>query len=140
MPRLTNNRYLEVQHWLANAWRVDQRVFALVSPTEQWTLHDFFVPSWSLTDDELLGYRAKITSEQASLPQRAGRAFAQLDRAFAEFQANLPVPVSSKSVGKRRVVVHAVVRPSIDTDAMVRALTQLAQKLDAESGQDRPAA
>jgi hypothetical protein len=48
--------------------------------------------------------------------------------------------VSSKSVGKRRVIVHAVVRPAVDANAMVRALTQLAQKMDAESGHDRQAA
>jgi hypothetical protein len=77
MPRLTTADYLERRHWLANAWRVDQRVFALVSSAEQWTLHDFFVPSWSLTEDELLRYRAKISREQPRLPQRAGRAFAQ---------------------------------------------------------------
>lgn len=79
MPRLTNQHYLDLQHWLTDVWREHQWVFSLISPREQWHIHDYFVPDWSFTEEELLLHRSKMRAERPSLPAVAGRAVSRMN-------------------------------------------------------------
>jgi hypothetical protein len=136
MPGLTDHDYLNLQRWLTIIWSEHQPVFSLISPVEQWMLHDFFVPSWSLADEELIAFRAKVSSERPGLPAAAGRAAARLNARLEAAQASSPVGVE----GKRQVKVYAAVRPSVDTGSLARALLVAAETLDLESRTERPTA
>lgn len=78
-----------------------------------------------MSDDDLLRYRKRISNDQPSLPQCAGRALKKLQAAIEEGQT------------KPGLTVRAVARPSIDAGAMGRVLAKLARDLDK---QDRNAA
>ena len=126
MPRLTNYGYLDLQHWLTSVWRDSRKSFGLLSLLEQRYLHDYFVPSWQLKDEDLLRYRAKIGAEQPNLPAVAGRAASRLQKKMAEQQPLVPTPPA----GKRRVVVKAVIHPKPNEDLMSRALLRIMQDLE----------
>ena len=65
MPRLTNQRYLDINHDLALMWRTDDFTYGTLSPNELWDLHAYFVPYKSLTEAELIEHRKKISKEAA---------------------------------------------------------------------------
>jgi hypothetical protein len=105
-------------------------VFGFLNYQEQRYLHDYFVPSQDLTDVELIEHRAAVTAECSSLPQCAGRALRQLR---LELEAPTPVRIpagSTRSSGKRQVVVRAIARPEINEDRFVQALLKAAWDLD----------
>lgn len=74
MPRLTAKDYLRTHDRLRRLWMHDTRLFAELTPTEQWRLHNFFKPDKDWSDLELLQHREAITAERPSLPHLAGRA------------------------------------------------------------------
>lgn len=78
MPRLSTARYLDLHHRLRRLWGTDAGAFADFAYSEQTALHQFFVPSRDLGDDEMVRYREKVTARFPSLPQRAGRALRSL--------------------------------------------------------------
>lgn len=80
-----------------------------------------------MSDDDLIRYRKKISADQASLPQCAGRALKKLQRAIE----------TGSTTSGRKLQVRAVAKPSVDADAMGRVLAKLARELDK---QDRDAA
>lgn len=129
MPRLTSSDYLLLHGWLAELWAEQHgRAFGLISPRDQWYLHDYFVPSWTaLTEAELLAYRQKVASEHPSLPQCAGRAVRKLRH---ELAVAPPRTVGNPPVRQRKpVIVSAVAQPQIDLDGMARALLKAAEEL-----------
>lgn len=126
MPRLTNHDYFNLQHWLADLWRDSRKSFGLLSLIEQRHLHDYFVPSWHLNDEDLLRYRSKIGTEQPNLSAVAGRAASRLQKKMAEQQPR----VATSPAGKQRVVVKAVIHPKPNEDLMSRALLRVMQDLD----------
>jgi hypothetical protein len=126
MPRLTDHGYLEIQHWLGQIWRDHPQIFSLMSPAEQRRVHDYFMPSQEVTLEELLAHRQRVSTEQPSLPQCAGRALRKLREAI-EAQ---PAPASALvPTSKRQVVVRAVARPTIDGNVISRALLRAAEDL-----------
>jgi hypothetical protein len=50
------------------------------SEREQWLLHNYYHPSESLTDADLLQHRRTFSPQRSSLPQQAGRAQSTLHR------------------------------------------------------------
>lgn len=136
MPRLTTKNYLRTHDRLRGLWLHDIRLFAELTPTEQWQLHDFFRPDKDWSDLELLQYRDAIKAERPSLPHQAGRALEK----FWTLSANLAVrrvraakvPAgSAKRVRQqdRKFTVKAVARPEIDTQKLARAYIYLARDL-----------
>ena len=63
MPRLTNNRYLAVHTVLRRMWLEQKRLYSYLPAKQQWYLHHFYLPSESLSDQEMLEYRGTITAE-----------------------------------------------------------------------------
>lgn len=130
MPRLTPHDYLVLHDWLAELWESRLAVLGLVSPREQWYLHDYFVPSWtSLTEAELLAHRAKAAAEHRSLPQCAGRAVRKLHREIKAAKTRQTVELKPGAT-KQPAVVSAVVHPQIYADRMTRALLRAAKDLE----------
>jgi hypothetical protein len=74
MPRLNPAQYLESHRWLRSLWLECAQTFGLISHQDQRYLHDYFLPSLSINDHDLLRHRKKISADQPSLPQCAGRA------------------------------------------------------------------
>lgn len=55
-------------------WKDEPTTYGPLGHRDQVYLHDYFLPSLSMTQDDLLRYRKKISADQPSLPQCAGRA------------------------------------------------------------------
>ena len=136
MSRLTPKQYLRTHRQLRRFWLSDDRLYAELTPLEQWQLHDYFQPSKNLTDEELLAHREHITKERPSLPQQAGRALSKFQAWAAQLglarvrRAKAPIAMGGRRGGKRRdrhLTVKAVVRPEIDLDKLARALLAVAK-------------
>jgi hypothetical protein len=89
------------------------RLFAELSPREQWQLHDFFRPSHESTDLELLAHRHRISAERPSLPHQAGRALVKFQERAAQYallrvrMAKAPAAAKVRRQGDRRLSVKA---------------------------------
>lgn len=118
MPRQTSRKYFESRGLLTRWWSTNATTFGLVSQIDQRYLHDYFLPSVSMSDEDLLRYRKKVSAGQPSLPQCAGRALKKLQAAIEAGQT------------ASGLNVRAVARPSVDADAMGRVLAKLAHDLD----------
>jgi hypothetical protein len=117
MPRLTANDYLRTHDRLRKLWLQDEGVFAELSPTDQWLLHDFFMPSRERSDLELLMYRESVTTERPSLPHQAGRALSRFWESTARVgmhrvaRAKAPTSAGRVRQADRKLVVKALARP-----------------------------
>lgn len=139
MPRTTNNQYLSDRDWISQLWVDDKILFGELTPTAQWQLQQYFQPSLKLDDAALLGYRTVISQINPSLPQRAGRALAQLKLAVEERAADQAAPKQPISIGPNRHVSKAVVKPNLDLDRVARVFMRLAEQQD-DDASDRSAA
>lgn len=96
-------------------------------------LHHFFAPTDDFTDEQTLAHRAAVTSQYPSLPQSAGRAYANA----LTYLGTAPPPLSSppsaakppearhRPVRGGRIIVKTVRRPEIDVHKLIRILEQL---------------
>jgi hypothetical protein len=143
MPRLTTRDYLRTHDKLRRLWLRGPALFAEISPTDQWLLHDFFKPERDLTDLELLQHRDEITQQRPSLPHQAGRALNRFWDATAQLAvrrvARAKVPaVTAKRVRQadRHLTVKAIVKPELEAKKLARAFVWLAQqKLREQQGE-----
>lgn len=142
MPRLTAKQYLKAHDQLRRFWLRDNRLFAELTPTEQWQLHDYFKPDKDWSDLELLAHREQISKERPSLPHQAGRALAKFHDKAAHFalgkvhRAKHPVPAKIRKQGERNISLKAVVRPEIDAHKLTRAFVNLALERAKQQGVD----
>jgi integrase len=108
-------------------------LYAELSPTDQWLLHDFFQPDRVLTDLELLQHRDEITQQRPSLPHQAGRALERFWATAAQVglkrvaRAKVPAgPAKRVRQADRQIVVKGLVRPEVDVEKLARAFLRLA--------------
>lgn len=134
MPRLTTLNYLHQRAAVREEWQLrNGYAFAVLSPTEQFCIHDFFEPTKNLSPLEAVAHRKDITARRPSLPQQAGRAFARI-RPFLNMQLNpRPLkPVSERprtwSAGSRQVRVFSRVNPELDAKAFAKIIIELARQ------------
>lgn len=145
MPRLTRRDYITRHNFLKQIWAHHSELFAVLPVKQQWEVHRYYQLSHGLSEEQLVDYRKTIEREEASLPQRASKAYAQLDRVFryafevsegdgAKFRETVNRFTADKSVGhgKKRLRVGAVVKPEPDLERFSKALVELA-KDDADS-------
>lgn len=131
MPRLTDSEYLINRHLLIEVWEQHWGQLAELPTFAQRDLHRFYAMSKDLSDDEAIALRRDATAQEPSLPQQAGRAFAQLKRVMSDALARerepTPLAMQTGRRGKRRagtVRVHALARPEIDYERLARALLE----------------
>lgn len=138
MPRLTNQNYLRSHAQLRKLWLDNPRSYDDLKPNEQWALHEFFVPYEDCPDAELLTHRQRMTKQDPSLPQRAGRALAQYRQILAGRKS--PVVVTASPPGRQGypVVAHALMRPEIDMNKLSAGIYEAAKKYVAEHSKDLP--
>lgn len=77
MPRLAHSIYVDQREHLRKVWYLSGD-FSLLTPKEQWDLHKLYVVTQEMNDVELRLHRRLVKLADASLPQRAGRAYAKL--------------------------------------------------------------
>jgi hypothetical protein len=113
-------------------------LYSILTPTEQWELHDFYRLSEDLTKQQLIVHRHEITKRRPSLPHRAGKHRKKLFTVYllaakhsAGNQAHFNDIIRfyrrgiSHKFGNRRIRVAAVVNPQIDLERLARALIEL---------------
>jgi hypothetical protein len=135
VPRLTTHEYLRTHDKLRRLWLRDPKLFAELTPTDQWLLHDFFEPDRDLTDLELLQHRDEITQQRPSLPHQAGRALNRFWDATAQLavrriaRAKAPAtPAKRVRQADRHLAVKALVKPELDTKKLARVFLMMAQQ------------
>lgn len=97
--------------------------FVLLSPAEQWSLHEYYRFTEQLGCKQLLAHRAAVSTESPSLPQRAGRAYAHLRIFTARLEYYIGKEKKSQGkAGRRRVVILSEVHARIDPEAMAHIL------------------
>lgn len=140
MPRLSNELYLRRHNFLAKAWQDFARLYTILLPQDQWTVHRYYQPTKDLSDQELLDYRQQVTRDEPSLPARAGRLFVRMNRAFRtayeyaqgdqlRFYDSLWQQTAGARVhqhGKRQIRIAALARPEPDLEGLARVLVQMA--------------
>jgi hypothetical protein len=94
-------------------------------------LHEYYEPSTDLTNDQAITYRQAVTAKWPSLPQRAGKAYAEFTKVIARLEAT--PPPAKRTPGRRRtnksyvIRTDALVRPDVDFDKLARVLLAIAQ-------------
>jgi hypothetical protein len=113
---------------------------------QQLELHAFYQPSKNLTDDESSAHRQQISQEQPSLPNRAGKLFAEVERytrAIRERMEQQPpqdpaqrvrVPVGQT---QRHIHVLPLARSEVDIVKLAGALLDLAEQMQVEAASER---
>lgn len=137
MPRLTDATYLKQRRALVDDWIEGGGTFALVTPMEQLTLHEYYCPAEHLTDHEALAHRRHAGHETPSLPQRAGKAYTNRLKVLAiniaqtelAWQRKRRAPVRKKYQRDERgeVRVRATMRPQPNYDLLAKALLEHAR-------------
>lgn len=121
MPRKNNQTYLAQRAVVQREW-FERYGGALpyLSRSEQLELHRYFATTRDLFDEAALIYRRRISSGNPSLPQRAGRAFANLERAIAN-----PTELLLGGIPVRRGTLYVNGLAHADQNETIRRLTQL---------------
>lgn len=124
MPRLTDQAYLQQHLSLRRQWLDEpSRAFLLLSASEQWALHAFYLPSIRLGDQTLLEHREDISALFPSLPQRAGRALARLRMMEERLDVYRVAPKPARKKGAAyEVHILSEVYPQIDVDQFAKIL------------------
>jgi hypothetical protein len=78
MPRITHLYYSARREQLRKIWASGGWEFSLLTAREQWDLHEYYVITQDMTDQELRLHRRLVKQVDPSLPQRAGRTYAKL--------------------------------------------------------------
>jgi hypothetical protein len=130
MPRLTNDDFLYQRKKLRADWfNHHGSAFGRIPSRQQLELHAYFAVTHQLFEAEVLAHRKTIRREQRSLPQRAGRAYRQIE----PFLDRTMEPVTEASPGSH-IVASAVRRPQLD----VRPLSRVIIKKMAADAKKRP--
>lgn len=126
MPRLTDQTYLQQRRHLREHWLDEPtRAFLLLSSSEQWALHAYYLPSMKLDDNISLEHRHDISAYDLSLPQRAGRALSRLNLMilrlddYRDVAKAYPKP---KRGARYELRILSEVHPEIDIDQFVKIL------------------
>lgn len=121
--------------------------FTTLTYNQQRALHDYYLPTKELSDEQLLAHRAKMAADQPSLASVAGKAFRQIERTYLEvtrgsggdpvrLRALLDSHVhytSATTVRKGvRIRVTGLARPEIDVRMAARAFIEMGKQLAAE--------
>ncbi len=125
MSRLSNQSYLLKRSQLRNHWLDEPyRAFFLLTPSEQWVLHLYYLLSEQLSDEALIEHREDISVYDPSLPQRAGRALARLNlltKRLETYRAT-PKPERKKKNAPYELLVLSEVHPVINVDQVAKIL------------------
>jgi len=90
---------------------------------EQWDLHEYFLCADRPTEATLRAHYDDIKDEGSSLPQRAGKVYAEL---MHNMETSVPAaqPIQPRVAGRKQKVltIRSLVKPHVDVDAYVAAM------------------
>lgn len=158
MPRLTNNDFLIRHRFLKRLWEDASfhRLYGLLLPQEQWDVHEYYQTVNTGSDSAILEARTVAVAGDASLPQRAGRAYSKFFYTFQQIAKAMDREIAApeeallhiKELGieyhlrmtkrpakagqKTRNTKHRIgpiVNPKIDIDRLANAFLLLAEHL-----------
>lgn len=133
MPRVTYETYRKRHLILRQLWSEYQGLFTLISPLEQWALHEYYLCNEKATEESLLAYYQQIKSTQPSLPHRAGKAYAEFGRRILAGRPAQNEPANAPQYkGGKVLAVRSLVRPQPDVDLLVNTLIAMAERRAAE--------
>jgi hypothetical protein len=152
MPRTTNNQYLEHHRAAQQVWQHYPSAFATLSPADQWRIHAYYQTQSTTPDHDLLTERDRLSVEQPSLPQAAGKAYVQLrcsvKRAIAisrDEQVRFEDALAYSALlqrhrhPKNRNYIDGVVLPTPNIDLLTKAFLyaseELLERLDEDADQ-----
>ena len=110
-------------------------MFAELSPTDQWLLHDFFKPSRERSDLALLAQPESAIALRPSLPHQAGRALSRFWVATARLgvqrvaRAKAPASPGRVCQADRKLTVKALARPEVEVQKLVKPLRYLVEDI-----------
>lgn len=150
MPRTTDDEYLQRRRDVRQLWSRFSETFMVLSPTDQWRVHDYYQTQSTATDDQLLLERDSLSREGPSLPQAAGKAYHQLNRCFQIashygqgdplqfFRAIMALTKSEQAMLKQEtgISIHSLVRPAPDIEQLTRAFISIAEAQREATDQD----
>lgn len=133
MPRITYATYRQRHLQLRQLWEERQGQFAWVGPMEQWDLHEYFHCADRTSEAALRGHYASVKDAGSSLPQRAGKAYAELMRR-ADNGIFIGAPIAPPTAGRKHklLTLRPLVKPHIDVDAYVATVMQIVDRLAVE--------
>lgn len=123
MAKLLDDEYLVRSAMLHRVWEHNPRAYSFLTHQQQRDLHDYFLMSQSMTNEELLAHRKRVSRSDPSLPQRAGRALKELLR---------PTPKPAKS----KASISPLAKPEIELEKLAGALLDLAKSLPPEKQEE----
>jgi hypothetical protein len=112
------------------------------TPTEQWIIHEYFMPDRDLSDLQLLMHRDAVTTARPSLPHQAGRALSRFWEMTARLgmkrvaRAKATPPAKHVRQADSRLIVKPLVRPELAAKEPVRPYVNLARDI-AKNGRGR---
>ena len=130
MPHLDDDTYWERRLLLRSDWAAGGSALSRLTPTKQWALHAFYLPSKPLRRSAVTEHRRRILTRDRDLPRRAGVAFHEfLDAQEAvEHDIRAAPPVSPRrgpARGKRgrdEIRLRSLVHPEPDAKLLAQAL------------------
>lgn len=139
MPRTTPKQQFERYQFIKRAFLEHRSVFADLIAMDQWELFDFYKPRSDFTLEQLRAYQAEMSKQQPSLPQRAGKAYREFERAYENWVARAAqpqVPVVKDRRNSRtkphNYVIRGLARDDIDMTKLARALLDMAKSMSEE--------
>jgi len=135
MPRVTFDAYRSRHDQLYQIWTTNKELFSYVSATKQWEIHNYYLSSDNLPDEELRQHFQAVPIYDASQPNRAGKAYAELMEQI-EIQERLAAraPAEPSRTPRRRgdasdVSIRVVVNPHIDITKLSRIYLERADQV-----------
>lgn len=142
MPRTTSTEHLQRHRDLNRLWLKFPETFIVLSLTDQWRVHDYYQTQSTINGNQLLDERDRLSRQQPSLPQTAGKAYRQLNRCFQIashygqgdplqfFRAVMALTKSEQASLKQRtgISIHPLVRPAPDVELLTRAYIRIAEE------------
>jgi hypothetical protein len=115
MPRITPITYISRHHQLKQLWSEYPRWFSYLTPNDQMALHTYYLLTLDKTDEELLTHHSNVKIGDSTLPQRAGRAYARLER------GDRSKVRSTQTSSGRSISVRTLMRPTPDLHLLSKA-------------------
>lgn len=130
MPHLDDDTYWERRLLLCSDWATGGPALSRLTPTKQWLLHAFYLPSKPLRRSAVAEHRRRIVTRDRDLPRRASVAFQEfLDAQEAvDHDRRTAPPVSPRRGptrgrrGRDETRLRNLVRPEPDAKLLAQAL------------------
>ena len=126
MTRVTFTTYCERRARLKVIWQTAPATFVILSPREQWDLHEYYRFTENVTAEELRRYWYDVKARASSLPHRAGRVYAAFTLEPRQYKPQLTRARTEGGYRDAAIVrVQGLVREKPDVRKMTKVLLEI---------------